>query len=507
MKVKNFLYNKILPIILFFLLLIFTFTSSVFANATYENEEYFYYPEGVVPSNMTSDAGKYNCDKVLLKINDIYYMMFFCSSTYSHGTNKLYITSNGRIAGSKIADGELITVRKYNFDTQKWSYYSYGGGNYYEYSSNGVTRLLANNYDIISSSTNIYTNNSFTEVFFDSSVVRYTYSIELSTNDYTSSPVVAYSNYFNYSDAKKYECYISTDAENWTLMNYETYNDTVNNVIKFRFNYKIFENGCYYFKFLNTETNEDYYLSYNISNIIKNPSNSGSSSSSSSIVPQVFCTYERVNNEFIIKTQSFTLSDMQKYQAFYTKEPGDDYSSWYKMSMGSFNNTLTGETEYYFFFTVPADSEDCIYYFVLYDYNLQEYGSPSSMNCSFDKMNEYADSLSPTVSEKNSKFTELLNYFKDRFGFLTYPFEFLIDFFNRILTINYSEPILHIPELREPFGNNIIFNGCDFNFNSLLENTTFSYLYNIYLIAVDFILIVLFIFLCKKVIEEVFGNG
>lgn len=157
--------NKFITTIFSLILIVFTFTSSVFANATYEDEEYFYYPEGVVPSNMTSDAGKYNCDKVLLKINDIYYMMFFCSSTYSHGTNKLYITSNGRIAGSKIADGELITVRKYNFDTQKWSYYSYGGGNYYEYSSNGVTSLLAN-YEIISSSTDVYTDNTYSTIFF-----------------------------------------------------------------------------------------------------------------------------------------------------------------------------------------------------------------------------------------------------------------------------------------------------------------------------------------------------
>ena len=91
--------------------------------------------------------------------------------------------------------------------------------------------------------------------------------------------------------------------------------------------------------------------------------------------------------------------------------------------------------------------------------------------------------------------------------FRIYCKKFLVDFFNRILNINYSEPIIYIPELREPFGNNKIFNGFEFNFNSLLTNNTFSYLYNIYLIAVDFVIIVLFIFLCKKVIEEVFGNG
>ena len=198
---------------------------------------------------------------------------------------------------------------------------------------------------------------------------------------------------------------------------------------------------------------------------------------------------------------------MQRFRCFYTKSPGDNYSSWDEMSMGSSNNTLTGETEYYFFFTVPKDSEDCIYYFVFYDNNSQQYGSPSSMNCYFDKMNEYADSLYPTVSEKNNRFNDLLKYFKERFGFLTYPFEFLVNFANRIFNINYSEPIIHIPELREPVNGNIIFNGLDFNFNSLLDNNTFVYIYNIYLVAIDFIIVVLFIFLCKKEIEEVFGNG
>lgn len=342
------------------------------------------------------------------------------------------------------------------------------------------------------------------DVFFKGTKTSIKYSIELSTNYSTSRPVVAYSNYFDYSDVKKYECYISTDSKTWTLMNYETFNDTVNNITKFRFNYKIYKNGCYYFKFLNKETNEDYYLSYNITNIVKNSSNSGFTESG---IPQPFCTYERVGDEFVIKTQSFSADDMQRFRCFYTKSPGDNYSSWDEMSMGSSNNTLTGETEYYFFFTVPKDSEDCIYYFVFYDNNSHQYGSPSSMNCYFDKMNQYADSLYPTVSEKNSRFNDLLKYFKERFGFLTYPFEFLVNFANRIFNINYSEPIIHIPELREPVNGNIIFNGLDFNFNSLLDNNTFVYIYNIYLVAIDFIIVVLFIFLCKKEIEEVFGNG
>lgn len=480
---NKFFTHRFLPILSVFLFTIFVFFTNVKATDVTFDDLTFTIPD--------------NVEKYLL-------------GNYESG-GYLLLVPNSETSVFKITGdtGTVIGINCYTDTTYSTlcpfdSYYLPSGTNF---NSAYLTKNVTDNRTFKKSSAFYYSD--FDIYNFDNSIFfaknnTISYSIELSTNYETNGPITAYSNYFDYSDVGKYECYISTDASNWTLMNIETFNDTVNNIVKFRFNYKIFENGSYYFKFLNTETNEDYYLSYNITNIIKNSTNSGFTISG---IPQPFCTYERVNDEFIIKTQNFTVSDMQKFRCLYTKNPTSDFSSWSEMSMGSYNNSLTGETEYYFFFTVPKDSEDCIFYFVFYDYNLQEYGSPSSLNCFFDKMNEYADSLSPVVSEKNNKFYELLNYFKERFGFLTYPFEFLIDFFNRILNINYSEPVIHIPELREPFGNNKIFNGIDFNFNSLINNSTFSYLYNIYLIAVDFIIVVLFIFLCKKVIEEVFTNG
>lgn len=468
-------FYKILFIFIFFTILFYNKSLASF-NFTLDNKEYTF------PDFPSVSSGYSQYDFIIL--NDsrpVSYLMFLpknFSGKVAYSSHKLYFLNNNN-----------YTFKTYHLNNNTWvdDGYSYYYNNLY--------------CSFLYSTEDIYDNNG--TVFFNKTNTV-SYSIELSTNDNTNSPVIAYSNYFSYSDVKKYKCYISSDSKSWNLMNYETFNDTVNNTIKFRFNYKIFENGCYYFKFLNTENNEEYLLSYNITNIIKNSSNSSLFNNS---IPQAFCTYERVNNEFIIKTQSFTSEEIQKYQVLYTNTISNDYSSWNKMSIGSYNNSLTGEVEYYFFFTVPADSEDCIYYFIFYDYNLNEYGDISSMNCFFDEMNKYADSLSPTISEKGNKFQELLNYFKDRFGFLTYPFEFLIDFFNRVLNINYSEPVLHIPELKEPFSNNKILDSIDYNFNSLLENNTFSYLYNIYLIAVDFIIIVLFIFLCKKVIEEVFSNG
>lgn len=498
--------KSFLPILCSFIFIFIIFLNNISFGANTLNDN-FYYPVDITNHfEITTEGGSNLVSQTLYDKYGTYYMLAWFIGNGKAENTKIYLNSGVPYPTPISQWGDHCVLYTYNKDSKSWksvcwwyfSDYGFPFGN----SSGNIANYLKGAI-LVSSSHDIYKDSSCKEVFFKASTFS-GFKIELSTNYNTNGPIIAYSNYFNLSDATKYRCYISTDAKDWILMNYETFNDIANNVTKFRFNYKIFKNGCYYFKFLNTETNDENYLSYNVTNIVKNSSNSGFTDSG---IPQPFCTYERVNKEFIIKTQSFSASDMQKYRCFYTKTPVNDYSSWDEMSMGSFTNTLTGETEYYFFFTVPADSEDCTFYFVFYDYTLNEYGAPSSLKCVFDKMNEYADSLNPTVSEKNNRFTELLKYFKERFGFLTYPFEFLINFANRIFNINYSEPVIHIPELRDPFNNNIIFSGLDFNFNSLLNNGTFNYIYNIYLVAVDFVIVVLFIFLCKKEIEEVFGNG
>ena len=285
-------------------------------------------------------------------------------------------------------------------------------------------------------------------------------------------------------------------------MNYETLTD--NGVTQFRFNYTILENGTYYFKFLDKETYEETYISREVTNILKNSSNSGYTSSG---IPQPFVTYERIGESFVIKTQSFTKEQIVKYKCLYINEFSSDMSTWSEMSISSMFNTTLNQSEYYFSFTTPKDSEDCTYYFVFYDYTLQEYGDYSSLACIFDKMNEYEDKVSGVKEEKNNRFNELLDFFKQRFGFLTFPFEFIGNLLNRILNIEYGEPIIHIPQLKIPNTNNIIFNGYDYNFNTLLENQAINNIYNIYLIAVDFIIVISLVILAKNILMEVLGNG
>ena len=328
------------------------------------------------------------------------------------------------------------------------------------------------------------------------------FNITLSTTDTTNDPIFAYSNYFDLEDVYKYECYISEDGEEWDLMNYETFNDTINNVTKFRFNYKIFKNGQYHFKLLDKDTNKEKYVSIQITNILKNSSNSGYNQYG---IPQPFCTYERAGDYFIIKTQNFTIEEMKKLDCLYCTDSNfsSDFTTWNKMSMGSFTNTQLNQTEYFFFFTVPRDSEDCIFYFIFYDNSQQKYGWPSSMNCNFAAMNEYCDSVSPVEKEKKSKFNELLDFFKDRFGFLVYPFEFIFNILNRFLNIPLKEPIFNIPDIYEPFSNTKIIKAQTFNLNSILTNNTFKTIHNYYLLFVDAFIIICIINLIKNKFKEV----
>lgn len=103
-------------------------------------------------------------------------------------------------------------------------------------------------------------------------------------------------------------------------------------------------------------------------------------------------------------------------------------------------------------------------------------------------------------------FTELSNWFSDRLGFLWSPFDVVIHILNRILNINFSEPVLELPVLKEPFSDTILFSGFTYNLNDLLKQETFNTMYNIYIMIVDALVFYGLIKLAEKKIKGVFGN-
>lgn len=104
----------------------------------------------------------------------------------------------------------------------------------------------------------------------------------------------------------------------------------------------------------------------------------------------------------------------------------------------------------------------------------------------------------------NTYFSDLLNWFSDRLGFLSYPLELIFDVLNRIININFNEPIIDIPNIYEPSTNVKIINATSYNFNTLLENKSLKTVHDIYLILVDAVIIFGLVNLLKNKLEEVF---
>ncbi len=103
-------------------------------------------------------------------------------------------------------------------------------------------------------------------------------------------------------------------------------------------------------------------------------------------------------------------------------------------------------------------------------------------------------------------FNSIRDWFSDRLGFLFAPFDFIIELLNRISNINFSEPIINIPDIKDPFTNTNLINKQAYNLNDLNSNEVFNNIHNIYLAGVDFIILIGLINLARKKIEEVFVN-
>lgn len=103
-------------------------------------------------------------------------------------------------------------------------------------------------------------------------------------------------------------------------------------------------------------------------------------------------------------------------------------------------------------------------------------------------------------------FSELNDWFSDRLGFLYYPIELLIDILNRYLSLSSSNLSFTIPDIVEPFNNEILIHSTTFDFNDILENSTYKQVHDYYLIFVDFIIAFGLIKLATKKWEEVTSN-
>lgn len=104
---------------------------------------------------------------------------------------------------------------------------------------------------------------------------------------------------------------------------------------------------------------------------------------------------------------------------------------------------------------------------------------------------------------------DLNTYFGETFGILYFPFQILIDFLNRISSIsNTNTAIISVPEFNLSFmGYSVtIFQNMSFDMNTILENSTFKTLHDVYLVFTDVILWLYVVYLASKMINTVIGG-
>lgn len=276
-----------------------------------------------------------------------------------------------------------------------------------------------------------------------------------------------------------------------------------------QYQYKIVVNGIYTFRILNFNTGEITYQTFNIDNIgvynkwgedvyYDNYNENGE------FDPTPILFLEYVDTTTVrIRTQPFSFNEIIMLQCF-TKFKEEDFlqnRNIYKFTVDTGNTIYDNDgikqnniDLYYFYIDVQVDG---LYTFQFYNIELDKYTSGSiDVN-----IREF---IINNVDNIDNFLDRLVAWGKLHFGFLTYPFEFIINTVGRISTINFEEPVLHIPELKDPTTGVSFFSGVDYNFNSVLEIDTVNTIYNIYLVVVDVILIILFMLLCKRIFEEVF---
>ena len=334
----------------------------------------------------------------------------------------------------------------------------------------------------------------------------------LSNTDNTTEPIYILSNKYYYTGDYNPSDNFLTEYSVEISEGYEdSFNTFINTVYGYdesegknfvQYSYKVLVNGIYKLKITDYITGNISYITFNINNIgYKNKYGDDvyyDENGNFRPTPVLFLEY--VNSTTVrIRTQPFTFNEFIMLECYTSFEDNE-----FTKNTNIYNYTVVQGGEfseskidmYYFYLDVQVDG---IYYFKFYNIESKEY----TQNSIDVNIKEFINNNLSNIDNFSDK---MFIWARNHFGFLFYPFEFIISFLNRVLNINYSEPILTIPELREPFFNNKILDETVFNFNSILSNSTIVFVYNIYLVVVDSILIFSFIIFCKHIFEEVFSR-
>lgn len=281
----------------------------------------------------------------------------------------------------------------------------------------------------------------------------------------------------------------------------------------YRYIYKVYKNGTYRFKLVDIdglvgseydEPSDDYVVEKTvvIDNIVSSGDTVDNYNENGVFDPTPFLSYEYVSDsEIYICTQKFFIHELIDLQCYWAKDIDikndfNDTSKWTKIdNPRTFKDSISGLDVYQFYFSVKNDNFDAdgTYYVKFYNVFLDKW-TWSSIDINFDEI----------LKVDGSWLFKYTNFFRERFGFLVYPFDLAVDVLQRINNIEFSEPRIYIPDIYEPSSNTKFISATEYNFNTLLENDIFRNVHNIYLIVVDVIIIFALVVLLKDKIMGVF---
>lgn len=200
------------------------------------------------------------------------------------------------------------------------------------------------------------------------------------------------------------------------------------------------------------------------------------------------------NNVATIYSNYLAEDDVYKYDCLFSKDYinySDDITKEYS------DSKIEGYSSYCRF--VKDIYENGTYYF-----RLRKIEKRSGSIISANVYTVVVDGISVNViGDENTtidfyKNTNTMQYFRKTLGIVFYPVEMMFDFFNRLENIQTQEPVITVPDIKEPFTDTVFIKGFTFSLNDVLENENIAYVYNIYLYFTDFILYsLLFVFFMK----------
>ena len=184
-----------------------------------------------------------------------------------------------------------------------------------------------------------------------------------------------------------------------------------------------------------------------------------------------------------------------------SNEDLDNEALWHDVDIRAFNDSLTNKATMQFYFSVSNEdfTGDGTYFVRFYNKGTKEY-TYSTAEIIFKNIIEYHKQQSGV----NDRLQQFIDFFKERFGFLTYPFELIVNVLQKISTVKFEEPKFSIPDIEEPFTHTKMVSATDFSFDSLLKDEVFKNIHNIYLILVDAVIVFALVNLAKNKIMGVF---